>query len=111
MKNSYVASQQFDVRKAAQEALGWEVRASHQEGVLRLVMNGADGAPVYPTEMEAVLGRATQIKDDQLLEFTHDGSAFVAPVELAPGNWNIRMTATAEDGTLYAKRLVLHVKK
>ena len=49
--------------------------------------------------------------DDQVLEFTHDGKAFVAPVTLARGNWNIRMTATAEDGTLYSRRLVLHVKK
>ena len=111
VKNSYVASQNFDVRKAAQEALGWEVSAVAEGGVLRLVMNGPDGAPVYPTEMNAVLGRATQIKDDQVLEFTHDGTAFVAPVDLAPGNWNIRMSATAEDGTLYSRRLVLRVKK
>lgn len=111
VKNSYVASQQFNERKAAQEALGWDVSASHADGVLRLVMNGPDGQPVYPTEMEAVLGRATQIKDDLVLEFTHDGSAFVAPVTLAAGNWNIRMTATAEDGTAYTRRVVLHVKR
>jgi len=111
VKNSYVASQEFNKRKAAQEALGWEVSASAEGGLLRLVVNGPDGAPVYPTEMEAVLGRATQIKDDQVLEFSHDGTAFVAPVELARGNWNIRMTATAEDGTLYSRRLVLRVKK
>lgn len=111
VKNSYVASQEFNKRKAAQEALGWDVSASAEDGILRLVMNGPDGAPVYPTEMEAILGRATQIKDDQVLEFTHDGTAFVAPVTLARGNWNIRMTATAEDGTLYSRRLVLHVKK
>ncbi|MCV2893820.1 FixH family protein [Lentibacter sp. XHP0401] len=111
VKNSYVASQQFNERKAAQEALGWDVSASAEAGVLRLVMNGADGNPVYPTSMEAVLGRATQVKDDQVLEFTHDGTAFVAPVQLERGNWNIRMEAVAEDGTLYTQRLVLHVKK
>ena len=32
VKNSYVASQTFNERKAAQEALGWNVSAHHHDG-------------------------------------------------------------------------------
>lgn len=110
VKNSYIASQEFNVRKNAQEALGWTVGADHENGVLRLEILDAAGAPVQPAKMQVVLGRPTQVKDDQELSFTFDGKAFVTPVEVADGNWNIRMTAVAEDGTAFQQRLVLHVK-
>ena len=46
VKNSYVASQEFNERKAAQEALGWTVRATHRGGVLRLAITDSEGQPV-----------------------------------------------------------------
>ena len=110
VKNSYVASQEFDIRREAQEGLGWTVRAGHEAGALRLSIVDADGTPVEVTELDAVLGRATHVKDDMRLEFRFDGTAYVAPVELRPGNWNIRMTAVAEDGTGFQQRVVLHVR-
>lgn len=110
VKNSYVASQSFDDRRAAQEALGWTVSADHEDGVLHLAIDDRNGNPVRPVELEAVLGRPTHVKDDKLLELRHDGRRFVAPILLEDGNWNIRMTAKAEDGTEYAQRLVLYVK-
>ncbi len=110
VKNSYIASQEFDVRKDAQEALGWTVGAEHENGVLRLEILDSAGQPVQPARMQVVLGRPTQEKDDQELSFTFDGKAFVTPVEVADGNWNIRMTAVAEDGTGFQQRLFLHVK-
>jgi nitrogen fixation protein FixH len=59
--------------------------------------------------LEATLGRATHVKDDVRPEFVFDGNAYVAPVELEPGNWNIRMKAIAEDGTEFTQRVILHV--
>lgn len=110
VKNSYVASQSFDDRRTAQEALGWTVSADHEDGVLHLAINDRDGNPVRPVELEAVLGRATHKQDDTVLELSHDGRRFVAPIVLEDGNWNIRMEARAEDGTEFAQRLVLYVK-
>lgn len=109
VKNTYVASQQFDERRAAQQALGWTVAGSHQDGVLRLAIIGADGTPVEAAELTAVLGRATQVADDVTPAFTFDGSAYVAPMELADGNWNIRMEAKALDGTLFTQRVIVDV--
>jgi nitrogen fixation protein FixH len=111
VKNSYVASQQFDERKAAQEALGWTVRADASEGQVVLSITDADGTPVRVGALEAVVGRATHVADDIRPAFIFDGEAYVAPIDLAGGNWNIRMTALAEDGTQFAQRVILHVKR
>lgn len=111
VKNSYVASQEFDDRRAAQEALGWEVSARASGGLLILAINDAHGHPVQVDQLHAVLGRATHVKDDLEPSFEFDGAAYVAPVELAPGNWNIRMTARAMDGTEFQQRVVLRVNK
>lgn len=108
--NSYVASQTFDERRAAQEALGWTVDATHGDGLLTLSITDTSGAPVQAATLNAVLGRATAVKDDMTPDFRFDGTAYVAPVDLAPGNWNIRMLATAADGTEFRQRVVLHKK-
>ncbi|WP_372885152.1 FixH family protein [Shimia sp.] len=110
VKNSYVASQEFDARKAAQVALGWTVSARHQGGLLILSITDDDGAPVRVASLDTVLGRATHVKDDVRPALQFDGTAYVAPIELAPGNWNIRMAATAADGTAFTQRVVLQVK-
>lgn len=111
VKNSYVASQQFDERKAAQEALGWTVRADASAGQVLLRITDIAGNPVRVGGLEAVVGRATHVADDIRPEFIFDGVAYVAPIDLAGGNWNIRMTALAEDGTQFAQRVILHVKR
>lgn len=107
VRNSYVASQTFDARKAAQEALDWSVHAHHADGMLRLEITDRDGQPVVPVALAATVGRATHVKDDVTPEFRFDGRAHVAPLILAGGNWNIRMTATAANGTEFRRRIVL----
>lgn len=110
VKNSYVASQEFDQRRSAQEALGWSVYASSQGDQVKLEITDADGNPVEVAKLSANLGRATHVKDDQQPEFTFDGQAYVAPADLGPGNWNIRMVARAKNGTEFTQRVILHVK-
>ena len=110
VKNSYVASQEFDERRHAQEALGWDVQASGTGGLVILTIRDAAGRAVEVEELTAVLGRATHVKDDLTPAFTFDGQAYVAPVELADGDWNIRMKAVAPDGTEFQQRVILHVK-
>lgn len=108
VKNSYVASQSFDTRREAQQALGWDVTAGAEAGMVWISFTGADGAPVAPRLIEATLGRATHVQQDRQPEFAWDGTRYAAPAELAPGNWNIRLKAEAEDGTLFEQRIVLH---
>lgn len=110
VKNSYVASQNFDDRRTTQEALGWIVSAHATGGLVVLSITDATGAPVRVADLDATLGRATHVKDDIEPDFQFDGTAYVAPVELARGNWNIRMVAHAQDGTEFSQRVILHVK-
>ncbi|MDP5334196.1 MAG: FixH family protein [Paracoccaceae bacterium] len=111
VKNSYVASQEFNARKAAQEALGWTVRADAADGEVILSITDAQGTPVRVGGLDAVIGRATHVADDIRPEFIFDGAAYVEPVSLADGNWNIRMSALAEDGTRFTQRVILHVTR
>ncbi|QDI76844.1 MULTISPECIES: FixH family protein [Leisingera] len=110
VKNSYVASQEFDKRRNAQEALGWSVYASSAGDQVKLEITDADGNPVEVAKLTATLGRATHVQDDQQPEFAFDGQAYVAPADLGPGNWNIRMVARAKNGTEFTQRVILHVK-
>lgn len=111
VKNSYVASQEFNIRKAAQEALGWSVRADHAEGKLVLAIVDVEGKPVQVVNLVAIVGRATHIQNDITPEFAFDGKAYIAYLDLAEGNWNIRMEANALDGTLFTQRVILHIKR
>ncbi|MEM1073476.1 MAG: FixH family protein [Pseudomonadota bacterium] len=109
VKNSYVASQSFDVDRDAQLALGWTVLAEARDGKVVLSITDAAGMPVEVSKLAATLGRATHVRDDMTPEFRFDGTNYVAATGVAPGNWNIRMTAQAADGTVFRQRVILHV--
>ena len=110
VKNSYVASQSFDRDRAAQTALGWNVSATlnGNDLVLRFERNGEAIEPILE---RATFGRATSVAADQEPNFHFNGSTFIAPVEAGPGNWNLRLTARAEDGTVFRQRVVVDVAK
>ncbi len=107
-KNSYVASQSFDADRAAQNALDWSLDVTIDGSMLRLAFRDTMG-PVRPEISQAILGRATHTGEDRIPAFKFDGEVFWAPVSLAPGNWNLRLEARAEDGTLFRQRVVLKV--
>lgn len=107
IKNAYVASQNFNVEKSAQVALGWKVSATVSGKILTLRIVDADGAAVRPATLEATLGRPTHSREDRMPAFEFNGWAFVAPVDISPGNWNLRLVATAMDGTAFRKRITI----
>lgn len=108
VKNSYVASQAFDENRLAQEALGWDVSAVATGDILTLTIL-KDGASVQPDIHSAIFGRATSVAQDQFPTFHFDGTAFVAPVDVSAGNWNLRLVAHAEDGTVFKQRIIVDV--
>ncbi len=108
--NSYVASQTFDDRRAAQEALGWTVDAQATDGRIVLAITDARGYPVQPKVLSARVGRTTSTRDDRTPDFTFDGRAYSAEDPLARGYWNVWLDAQAHDGTPFQQRLSLHVR-
>lgn len=100
--SSYADSQSFDLRRDAQDALGWSARVEVPgDGTLILHLLDRDGALVAPAELTALLTRPTSRQEDQLLELRRENGAFVAPVALADGQWRLRLTGVARDGTEY----------
>ena len=105
-KNSYVVSQKFEATRAAQKDLNWDV-AAWVEGdqlTLRIQQNGK---PVAPEIVSAVFGRATSVAQDQVPEFTYANGVFVAPIKAGQGNWNLRLKAMADDGTVFEQRVIV----
>ncbi|MCA8881949.1 MAG: FixH family protein [Rhodobacteraceae bacterium] len=109
VENSFVASQEFDADRTAQEALGWSARADYDNGALTIDFRGPDGRPVDVDRIEALVGWATSTRDDFAPDFRREGSTFRAPVDLVAGNWDVFLKAWAPDGTLFQQRLALHV--
>lgn len=108
--NSYVASQGFDERKEAQEALGWTMQPSFEAGRIKLAFLDSAGLPVRVTELQVLVGRTTEAKDDVWPVFAPMGDVYVADLRLAHGKWMVKVTAKAEDGTIFEQRSELFVK-
>ena len=108
--NSYVASQGFNTRKAAQEALGWTMTPGYDQGRMTLAFHGADGQPVKVKDLQVLVGRTTEAKDDTFPAFVQDDGVYAADVDLHKGKWMIKVTATSTDGTLFEQRSELFVK-
>ncbi len=103
VKNSYVASQGWDRKTAAQRALGWRAAAWYGDGTLRVTMTGRDGAPVTGLSVVAVVGRPAGAREDVRLELAEGAGSYAAPLVLAPGMWRVAITgADAEGGSFEA---------
>lgn len=109
VENSYVASQEFNARRTAQEALGWTILATETSGKVTLDITDRHGDPVKVAELRAVVGRATERTADVEPDFIFDGIRYSAPLDLGPGKWDVRIVALAQDGTEFIQRVILHV--
>ncbi|MFN3643304.1 MAG: FixH family protein [Gemmobacter sp.] len=111
VRNSYIASQHFDRDRLAQDALGWTVAQDYRDGVLRLTFtDAATGLPSEVADLSVLVGRATVARDDQTPVFIRHGDSFLAPLDLAPGKWLLRIEARSADGTRFQQRLDLVVR-
>ena len=109
-RNAYVASQKFEVERQAQDALGWDVVATLEGGMLTVAITDANGLPVQAEVAHAVFGRPTHVNDDQSPEFVWNGTAITAPVNAGIGNYNLRLELIAADGTHFRRRFPLRAK-
>ena len=108
--NSYVASQVFDAERKAQDALGWTLTESHEDGILRLAFRDREGLPVQVERLAAVVGRTTESAQDLRPDFRWQNGDYIAEAPLGPGQWMILLEAYAKDGTRFHQRLDLIVE-
>ena len=97
VKNSYVASQEFETRRLAheaQQAAGWQTTFTHAGGSVVLAVRDAEGNPVDLGEVELFVNRPVGGHDDQQLMLVRqpDGS-YAAPLRLAAGVWDAKVGA------------------
>lgn len=105
VKNTYVDSQSFDARRAAQAALGWTARVEAEGDTLRIRFVDGNGAPVFPATVAARIGRRTTAQDDAQLVLTRVGDGYVAPHRSAAGRWMVFLRAESEDGVVFEQRI------
>jgi nitrogen fixation protein FixH len=111
VSSSYADSQTFDVRRDAQEALGWDASVAIEGERLVLTLVDSAGRPVYPAELDALLTRPTNRTADQvlLLERSANGT-LSAPVSVSEGRWRLRLTGMARDGTEYRHNITFELR-
>lgn len=111
VSSSYADSQTFDVRRDAQEALGWNASVAVEDQTLILTLVDDAGRPVYPAELEALLTRPTNRTEDQalMLERGPNGT-LIAPVSVSEGRWRLRLTGIARDGTEYRHNITFSLR-
>ncbi len=103
VQNSYVASQEFQVKRdalAAQQAIGWKPHFSYAPGAARFVITDAAGKPVDLGTVTIQVNRPIGTRDDVNVEVAPgpDG-AYVAEMNLGPGVWDAMIsTATTAQG-------------
>ncbi len=110
VSSSYADSQDYDLRREAQEALGWNASVAVEGDVLTLTLVDDTGLPVAPAELNALLTRPTHRLEDQQLDLTRQNGAFTAPVEVSEGRWRLRLTGTARDGTDYRHNITFTLR-
>ena len=110
VRNGYIASQSFDDRRAAQEALGWSARVEVENGRLSVAITDAEGRPVQAGNVSALVGRPTSNRDDFTPDLVFNGTDYSAPVELAEGKWILHLKAQSLQGQPFEQRLDVHVK-
>lgn len=108
--NSYVASQEFDAKRKAQVALGWTMQPAYDRGRVTIAFTDKDGHAVEVKQLEVLIGRLTEAKDDVTPEFTYVAGRYEAKVPLEAGTWMVRVKATAADGTAFEQRRKMTVK-
>ena len=105
VKNSYVASQNFNEQQAearAHAALGWFPKVSYEAGEVRFVLKDAAGNPVKTDGVKVKLLRPANEGQDQIVELTDRGQGLHAgAAQLADGQWVVEVLAEAGLETPY----------
>lgn len=103
VKNSYVASQQYndELDKASKQAsLGWYSLLTYAEGMLILTLKDENNQPLVFDEVMAEIGRPAFEQEDKVLQFmpVTGGSNKIA-ISLEQGVWAVSIKGVLGDKT------------
>jgi nitrogen fixation protein FixH len=95
VQNTYVASQGFNDRLAAQreiDALGWTPDLAYDGETLRFTLTAGTGLPLDIAGLTADIHRPVGVRGEQIVSLEADGrGGYIVPVALADGVWNVQL--------------------
>ncbi|MEM6972425.1 MAG: FixH family protein [Pseudomonadota bacterium] len=97
VKNSYVASQDFEARRSALAASGLSLAPDWSEGRLSLAVSDTKGQPVPGMHVTATIGRPTFHDDDRLVILMPEAGGYGAALGLEPGRWQANIVVSPAD--------------
>lgn len=114
VRNSYVASQDFDARRAVVETKGWRTEAGWSDGTLMLRVLDDAGRPVERLAVTVRLGRPASALTDRSLVLErraggYRADGYRADVALEPGRWLAAFEIRDGAGEPVELRSVIHV--
>lgn len=114
VKNSYVASQQFNEKllaSRAQAALNWTVDLHYADGHLNFSLTDQDGNYIHPEQVKVALTRPVGVDEDRELELVRDNDIYRVDNDVPSGVWNALISATIADAAPFEYRARLLVDK
>ena len=113
VKNSYVASQEFNTKMAAtraQAALGWTGKLSIGDGRVSYALTDATGGTVALKSVSLTFQRPVDDREDHTVALTPDGASNATEQMVDEGVWNVEITADAGLADPYRETLRIHVR-
>lgn len=102
VKNSYVASQDFNDQLAAaksQSARGWSGAIVYEENSLKFSVLDKTGRPLLLNNVVAHIGRPAFENEDRTLNLEHvSNGAYQTYVKLEPGPWQLSVRGSNDAG-------------
>jgi len=115
VKNSFVASQDFNrelARQTAQVASGRRGQLGYRNDELVFQLTGAGGKGLDGLSVQATLGRPTDASSDRTLSLTGTGDGrYAAGTVLPSGQWQVRLIARDRDELAFRRTYRLVVKE
>jgi len=114
VKNSYVASQEFQENteaKRQQLDLGWMAETRYDNGQFEVVLHDKAGKGISNVQTAVKLGRPAHENDDRtaILNETDTGH-YVTSTDLASGIWQADITVAGPTGTVWTRSIRFVVK-
>ncbi len=112
VKNTYVASQQFNEKLAASKAqadLNWKVGLTYRDGQLIFDLADDQNQPIQMQSVQIALTRPIGISQDRTLTLLAEGEKFTVREAIPSGVWNVVINADIDGFPefIYRARLII----